>query len=213
MELAGINQEKTTKIVDANYDNSKMDKDEFLKVLLADIKWQNPMDVNDINDFINNSVKLREIEILNSFEDTINTLRELNGSNSLLMASNLIGKKIIYEGNQTYIENGKGQITFQLEDFAEKVKVSIVDKNGNLVEEKKFEFLNAGENYSLEIDNPQLEDGYYTVYIDAYKGKEKIDTKTISTAYVEGALKEDNQIKVIFSGISIPIDKIKQIGG
>ncbi len=213
MELAGISQDKSTKIVDANYDNSKMDKEDFLKVLLADIKWQNPMDVNDINDFINNSVKLREIEILNSFEDTINALKELNGSNSLLMASNLIGKKVIYQGNKTYIENGKGQISFQLEDFAEKVKVSIVDKDGNVVEEKKFEFLNAGETYPIQIENPDLEDGYYTVYIDAYKGDQKVNVNIISTAYVEGALKEDNQIKLIFSDVSIPIDRIKQIGG
>ncbi len=213
MELAGINKETQPKIVDANYDNSKMEKEDFLKVLLADIKWQNPMDVNDINDFINNSVKLREIEILNNFEDTINALKELNGSNSLLMASNLIGKKIVYEGNKTYIENGKGEISFKLEDFADKVKVSVVDKDGNVVEEKSFQFLSPEETYPVEIDNPSLEDGYYQVYVEAYKGEEKIKSTVFSNAYVEGVLKDNAEIKILFSDNFISIDKIKQIGG
>ncbi len=213
MELDGISTENKLKIVDQDYDNSKMNKDDFLKVLLADIKWQNPMDVNDINDFINNSVKLREIEILNSFEDTINALKELNGSNSLLMASNLIGKKVQYEGNLTYIENGRGRVSFELEGFADKVKVSVMDKGGNVVETKDFQFLEPNREYPIEIDNPELEDGYYTVYVEAFKDNEKLSSKITSEAYVEGALKDKTNIYVIFGNKSIPIEKIKQIGG
>jgi len=213
MELDGISIENKLKIVDRDYDNSKMNKDDFLKVLLADIKWQNPMDVNDINDFINNSVKLREIEILNSFEDTINALKELNGSNSLLMASNLIGKKVQYEGNLTYIENGRGKISFELEGFADKVKVSVMDKNGNVIETKDFQFLEPNREYPIEIENPELEDGYYTVYVEAFKNNEKVSSKITSEAYVEGALKDKTNIYVIFGNKSIPIEKIKQIGG
>ena len=214
MELAGVNEiGQKTQIVDANFDNSKMDKEDFLKVLLADIKWQNPMDVNDINEFINNSVKLREIEILNNFDDTIGALKELNNSNSLLMASNLIGKKVLYEGDTTYIEDGKGKVSFSVKEFAEKVKVSITDENGNVVEEKEFQFLNPNENYTFEIDNPSLEDGYYKVYIKAYKDNQPVDTTVISEAFIEGVLRDEDSVKFLFSDKSIEIDKIKQIGG
>ncbi len=213
MELTGIDTHRQIRIVDENYDNSKMNKEDFLKVLLADIQWQNPLEVNDISSFINNSVKLREIEILNNFEDVINSLKELNSSSSLLSASNLIGKKIRYEGNRTYIENGHGVISFSLKGFAEKVTVNILDSNGNIVETKTFTSLDAGKEYPLEIDNGNLEDGYYTVSIDAINGNEKVDVNVFSEAYVEGVLKDGSEIKVLFSDKSVPISNIKQIGG
>lgn len=106
MESAGIYdiQKNEVRIVEAGYDNSKMENEDFLKVLLADLQWQDPLQANDITDFIQNTVKLREMEVLNSFQETVELLKETNEANSLLYASGLIGKKVVYEGNQTFVE-------------------------------------------------------------------------------------------------------------
>jgi len=53
------------KVVDANYDNSKMSQNDFLKVLLADLKWQDPMNAKDISDFIDNVYKQHSKRIFN----------------------------------------------------------------------------------------------------------------------------------------------------
>ncbi|WP_297473722.1 flagellar hook capping FlgD N-terminal domain-containing protein, partial [Persephonella sp.] len=137
MELTGIGDYlKKPEIVQAGYDNSKMENEDFLKVLLADLAWQDPLDAKDISEFINNTVKLRQMEVLNDFQETVKMLKEASEVNSLLYASNLIGKKVYYEGIYTYVENGKSQVKFKLEDSADIVKVTVMDQKGNVVEEK-----------------------------------------------------------------------------
>jgi len=126
MESAGIYdiQKNEVRIVEAGYDNSKMENEDFLKVLLADLQWQDPLQANDITDFIQNTVKLREMEVLNSFQETVELLKETNEANSLLYASGLIGKKVVYEGNQTFVENGRSSVSFRLDDNADIVTVT-----------------------------------------------------------------------------------------
>ncbi len=215
MELNGINSDliKKPKVVDQNYDNSKMSNEDFLKVLLADLQWQDPLEAKDISEFINNSVKLREMEVLNNFQKTVDMLKSANESNALLYGASLIGKRISYEGNATYIQNGKSTVRFKLEDDADLVKVTVTDKAGKPVETKTFEHVKGNKELTFKIENEKLPDGYYTVYVEAQKGTEKVKATVYSQALVEGILREDGKIKAIFGNKKVDIDSIVQIGG
>jgi len=202
------------KVVGPNYDNSRMEHKDFLKVLLADLQWQNPLEARDISDFIDNTVKLREMEVLNSFESAVSKLLSSITSQSLIYAGTFIGKTVEYEGNMTYVKNGKGYASFELTDSADFVKVSILDSDGNVVEEKGFTSLKPGKRYSLEIENPGLEDGYYTIVVEAKKEDgTSVDAKVYSFALVERVRKEDDSIVLETGSFSIPLEKVNAIGG
>ena len=214
MELNGIDGLiKKPEIVDANYDNAKMENEDFLKVLLADLQWQDPLNAKDISDFINNTVKLRQMEVLNDFENTVELLESANQANSLLYASNLIGKKIFYEGNQTYIENGKSTVKFKLEDNADFVKITVMAPDGTVVEEGSFSNLEGNKEYPFEINNPNLQNGYYTVYIEATTEDKSIKATVISEGVVNSVLKTSEGIKAVVNSNEIDINSIVQIGG
>jgi flagellar basal-body rod modification protein FlgD len=215
MALDGINSDliKEPKIVDKNYDNSKMSNEDFLKVLLADLQWQDPLEAKDISEFINNSVKLREMEILNDFQKTIDMLKSVNESNALLYGSSLIGKKIFYEGNATYVQNGKSTVKFKLEDNADVVDVIVMNSMGQVVESQTFKNVAGNQEKTFKIENENLPDGYYTVYIEAKKNGEKVKATVYSQALVESILREDGKIKAVFGNNKVDIDAIVQIGG
>ena len=218
MALDGINTIKgidgrDIKVVDANYDNSKMKNDDFLKVLLADLQWQDPLEAKDISQFIDNTVKLRQMEVLNNFQDTVDLLKNVNQTNALLYASNLINKQVVYEGSETYVKNGKSLVSFKLDQNAENVTVTVLDKNGNVVESQTFQNLQADKIYPFEIDNPTLPDGYYTVYVDAKNGKDAVSSTIYSKGIVESVEKDGNEIYAVLNNQKIEIDKISQIGG
>jgi len=217
MALSGVESfdptKKEIKIVENGYDNSKMKNDDFLKVLLADLKWQDPLEAKDISQFINNTVKLRQMEVLNNFQKTVELLKKVNQTNALLYASNLIGKKVNYEGNQTYVQNGKSHVSFKLDKNADTVNITIMDKDGNVVETKNFQNLKANKEYPFEIDNPDLQDGYYTIYIEAKNGENSIKSTIYSYGYVESVEKDNDKIYVSINNKKIEIDKISQIGG
>ncbi|MEZ0323947.1 MAG: flagellar hook capping FlgD N-terminal domain-containing protein [Hydrogenothermaceae bacterium] len=97
---------KKPKIVDANYDNSKMSSEDFLKVLLTDLQFQDPLNAKDISEFIDNTIKLKQIESFDAIQKLANAFSQYSGS--LLMASNLIGKTITYSNGNS---DQTGQVT------------------------------------------------------------------------------------------------------
>ena len=198
------------KIVDANYDNSKMSQDDFFKVLLADLKWQDPMNAKNISDLIDNSVKLKQMESLDSIQKLVDILSTF--TNSIVNASLIIGKKVKYEGNQTYVSQGRSNIEFKLSSPAQNVKVSLVDANGNIVEQKEFENLNGNTIYPLSIENENLADGYYKVLVSAKDSAGNDVQSTIySTGIVNGILKVSGSLNAKINNINVPLDKILEI--
>ncbi|EDP74286.1 FlgD immunoglobulin-like domain containing protein [Hydrogenivirga sp. 128-5-R1-1] len=153
------------------------------------------------------------MEVLNNFQDTVNLLKNVNQTNALLYASNLINKQVVYEGSETYVKNGKSQVSFKLDQNAESVNITVLDKNGNVVESKTFQNLQADKIYPFEINNPALTDGYYTIYIDAKNGKDAVSSTIYSRGIVESVEKDKDKIYAILNNQKIEIDKINQIGG
>ncbi|WP_028950663.1 flagellar hook assembly protein FlgD [Sulfurihydrogenibium subterraneum] len=199
------------KIVDTNYDNSKMSNSDFLKVLLTDLQWQDPLNAKDISDFLDNTVKLRQMESLDGFQKLTDALSKF--TNSILTASSLIGKKVKYEGNQTYVENGKSQIEFKLDSPASLVKVSIIDQNGNVVEENTLKDLNGNTTYPYQINNNNLSNGYYKVIISAKDSQGKDVSYTLySTGIVNSVYKDENgSISAKIANNPVSLDKILEI--
>ncbi|WP_456465502.1 flagellar hook assembly protein FlgD [Desulfurobacterium sp.] len=217
MDISGITYNpdaQQVRIVDANYDNSKMSQEDFLKVLLADLKWQDPLQAKDISDFIDNTVKLEELQTYDDFETSVKQLLEANQSNALLMASSLIGKVVKYEGNRTYIKGGSGYAEIKLDSAADTVKVNILDSAGNVVDSETLYNLQGGVSYPISIDNPSLPDGYYTVSVEATSGGNPVDATVISQALVTGVEKEsDGSIVLSTSSFTIDDSKLVGIGG
>ena len=208
-----LNNDSQVKVVGADYDNSEMNREQFLQVLLATIQWQDPLQAEDITDFINNTVKLREMEVLNSFESSVEDLKSSLKSAELFYATSFIGQKVLYQGNETYVNNGKGKFYFELESPASYVEVSVLDANGNVVEKQVFSSLSAGS-YPVEIDNSSLEDGYYTVSVTAKDSNgELMDVKVDSYAMVDGVRRDDDGIYLLTSFGQIPLENVMGIGG
>ncbi len=216
MALTGISSlstsETTAKVVDAGYDNSQMAQEDFLKVLLADMQWQNPLEAKDVGEFINNSIKLREMEVMNTFEKSVTALQGSDASNELLQASGLIGRTVTYEGDSTVVKAGKGYSEFTLASAADYVSVTLYDGDGKQVDSMVFSGLSGGATYPFEIDDTSLDDGYYTVRVEAMHGGESVAATVRSRAVVEGISRQDGSLSAYFNNEDIDLNSISQIG-
>jgi len=209
-----VNSDSQVKVLPNNYDNAKMSQEDFLKVLLANIQWQDPLEAQDISEFINNTVKLREMEVLNNFESSVKEMSNSLNSYALFFASSFIGKEVLYQGNQTLVKGGKGKATFSLDSPAQEITLTVTDSDGNLVEKKTFYNLEPGS-YPFEIDNASLKDGYYTVSVSAkaYDGS-PVEVKVESYALVNGVRKdEEGKLYAVTELFEIPAENIMAIGG
>ncbi len=201
---------QTIKVYDANYDNSQIDQEGFLKVLLASFQFQDPFEAQDISKFIDNTVKLRQLEVMKNFEDSV---QQLSSNDALFIsATNMIGKKVIYEGNKTYVEGGKSEVAFTPEEDAATATVYLYDKDHNIVAKKEFRDIKAGQRYRFAIDDGTLADGYYNVSVVAKNGNDDVSSTVYATALVTGIQKDKGSLVATFDGGAIDITKITKIG-
>ncbi|GAA3448002.1 flagellar hook assembly protein FlgD [Planomonospora venezuelensis] len=75
--------------------NSQLDKDTFLKLLVAQMRYQDPSKPADTSQFLSQTAQFTEVERM---EQLVKQQGELLAAQLQLSASNLVGKTISYTG-------------------------------------------------------------------------------------------------------------------
>ncbi len=199
------------KVYDANYDNSKMDQEGFLKVLLTSFQFQDPFETQDIAKFIDNTVKLRELEVMKNFEDAV---KSLDNNNTLFFnTANLIDKKVLYKGDETLVEEGKSEVEFIPKRDAAQATLYLFDKEDNIVAQKEYTNLHANQKYTFKLEDNQVPDGYYRVSVVAKNGEEKVESEVMSTAKVTGIERDKGDLWVLYERGKVSLNDLERIGG
>lgn len=115
-------------------ESTGMNKDDFLKLFVAQLQNQDPLDPQDGTQFISQLAQLTQVE--QAYNTNTNLQSVLNqGSNSATLAAiTLIGKEVEAPGSQVELKSGSPTtISFALERGAEQVTVSVLDAGGKVV--------------------------------------------------------------------------------
>lgn len=111
-----------------------MGKDEFLKLLVAQMQAQDPMDPMESADFSAQLAQFSALEQMQNVNSSIEDLIELQLVTNNNMAVALIDKAVSSPGDNVSIVNGKADpISYELASKAVSVTVNIFDSRNNLV--------------------------------------------------------------------------------
>ncbi|HIC87493.1 MAG TPA: hypothetical protein EYP03_04650 [Aquificae bacterium] len=80
---------KNTEIVNGIIDRSKLSNKDFMKILLTQLTYQDPMDTTDINQFITNLVNLQQMETFVKFDESVKALMDYYKYTNFLNAATL----------------------------------------------------------------------------------------------------------------------------
>ncbi len=113
---------------------SVLGKDDFLKLLMTQLKNQDPMNPMQSTDFIAQTAQFTSLEQLTNMNTLLQQLSSQSGATSAAGASALIGKNVTVNGSP-FRYDGLQQVplTFTSPSTAATVAVQVRDANGNLV--------------------------------------------------------------------------------
>jgi len=105
MSVSSITSTGTTASTTSTTATTAMGKDEFLKMLVAQLKYQNPLDPASGTDFAAQLAQFSSLEQLTNLNDNINSFVM---NTSTLQAVNLIGKEVSAGEGESQV---KGTVT------------------------------------------------------------------------------------------------------
>lgn len=109
-------------------------QDTFMKLLVAELKHQDPMDPVKNRDMVAQLASLTSVQKLSGIDDKLKGLQQSIVDGSSLQSAHLIGKTVTARTNSLTVNSlGVSAGGYGLPNAADSVKVSIVDSAGQVV--------------------------------------------------------------------------------
>ena len=133
MNTVGIDQLTQQHAQETLTKSSIMGKDDFLKMLTMQLKYQDPLNPMSNDQFAAQLAQYSQLETLNNINENIQTeiLMAQSMNNSFMV--NMIGKDVKSYGNMINLGEGGATIDFELYGDAASIKVKIMDDTGKEV--------------------------------------------------------------------------------
>ena len=127
-----------------------MGKEDFLKLLTTQLRYQNPLSPEDPKDFVAQLSQFSSLEQLinlnTKLEDSAKNSTALQNSIQLGQGVSLLGKEVKAQGNSITVTGGKaGDMSFILGAASASTKVNIYNSGGTLVRTIDLGGKSAGE--------------------------------------------------------------------
>jgi flagellar basal-body rod modification protein FlgD len=187
-------------------------KDDFLKMLLAQLKNQDPLNPLDGTDFAAQLAQFSSLEQLTNMSTELSTLGLYQMTASNVQAVGLIGKEVTARGDNTVKAAGAPvSLSYELPADASTVSVKIYNEAGDLVKTIDGGTQNDGVN-SVTWNCSDAPAGNYTFDVDAKDaGGNAITATTITSGQVTAVHFKDNAIMLTVNGRDIAFSDIVSV--
>ncbi|MFO7445019.1 MAG: flagellar hook capping FlgD N-terminal domain-containing protein [Ignavibacteriaceae bacterium] len=193
---------------------SELGKDDFLKLMITQLRYQDPMNPLDSNEYSAQLAQFSSLEQLTNLNENLTSMIEANYTLTQsvynTMTTTLIGKEVKVDGNEF---NNKGQdsidLGFNLSAAPANTTIKIYNESGKLVrtiDDKSFSSGDNKLNWDFTDDSGnELPEGKYSFEVEA---KGYGDTNLTVKSFKYGTI---NSIKYTEDGIMLLINGMEYL--
>ena len=213
--------ETTPDIGMSSLGNSTMKKDEFLKLLVEQLKHQDPMSPMNSQDFASQLAQFSSLEQLTNMsgmmEDSVQADLMLTQAINNTMATSFIGKNVSAAGDMiTFSKDGPVDISFQLNSRAENVTVNVMDGAGNIVKGMKLGALSEGKQSHTwdgkNTNGDEVPEGEYKIQVIALDANDDpVGALTMVQGTITGVKYTDGTAVFVVNDEEIPFSSVIEI--
>jgi flagellar basal-body rod modification protein FlgD len=201
---------------------SKLGKDDFLRLMVEQLKYQDPLNPMDSTQYVSQLAQFSSVEQLEnmnqSLSDSINANYQLIQSVNNTMSSTLIGKQVKIGNNQiSYSGQSSVDLGYTLPADASSVKINVYDSSGALVTTIENLPQSAG-NHKLSWDftdnnGVKLSNGDYTFEVAAksMNGTDDLTVDAYQVGTIEGVKFTDKGTFFVINGSEVNLSDIVEI--
>ena len=221
MDVTSTTQIQTTTSSDFAYNpNSELKSDDFMKLFLTELQYQDPTAPMETKDMLEQTSQLTQLQTNQDLKNSLNSLISKMDISTQFSSISMIGK-IADTGNDGFqvsdAQNLKQDIPFDLyfkENYKDAI-LKITDVNGNVVRKLDLDESEAGiKSFSWDgtddNGNP-VADGVYAVTADyTTENNEKLTTK-MGIYPISSVRFENNEAYVKLGDNYLPLSSVKEV--
>jgi flagellar basal-body rod modification protein FlgD len=190
MAITPINNSTTSSLTAGSAADVKATKDNFLKLLVTQMKYQDPMNPMDSAQMTSQIAQLNTVEGINQLNVTVSNLQASLMASQSMQSASLIGKTILADGNSISLLNGSANLSMRLEGAAESVVIDVINASGRIIKSTDLG-ANAAGIKSFTWDGSTNEggtaaNGEYTFQVNAKKLNQTVAVTPLTQATVSG---------------------------
>lgn len=198
--------------------DNTLDKDAFLKLMLAQMKHQDPTNPMQSHEMAAQLAQFTSLEQLNNINSTLESMQQAQAPAGNFQALAFIGKKV--SGDSSKLTRAAGDtrhaFNFDLMSDAAKVSATVKDAGGNVIRKLDFSDLKKGTNSiewnGLTEEGLPARPGEYKVVIEARASNgSKVYAKTSFEGRITGLNYTSQGPVLMVGGQSIKLSDVKKI--
>lgn len=192
-----------------------LDKDAFMKLLLTELKYQDPTSPMDSAKMLEQTSQLATLETQENTNKMMKELAAQMNTYSNLNALSALGTMAKFGSNEV-VKNSNNDIKIKIyvPEFAKEGAYQIFDKNGKLISATKFGNAPAGLHEitwdGKDSKGQDVENGSYIVKVTYKNNDGAVRVANLGEYPIEGVKFINGKPKVKIAGEFIDIDKISE---
>jgi flagellar basal-body rod modification protein FlgD len=191
-------------------------QDRFLKLLVTQLKNQDPLNPMDNAQITSQMAQISTVSGIDKLNTTLQSMASSFSAGQSLQATSMIGHGVLVPGTVLQLQNGTAQGGVSLPQAADKVVVTVVDGSGQVVHKVDLGAQAAGvlgfQWDGVTDSGANAAPGSYSFSIQAVQGGTKIDATALAFGLV-GSVKQDaNGVALNVNGVgSVALSDVKQV--
>jgi len=197
--------------------NPAMGKDQFVKLLMAQLANQDPTAPMDSEAFVAQLAQFATVEILQDQSSSLNALLMAQAASNQTAVASLVGRKVAFrsEGLELATIGAPTTIQARLSAPVDQITVTIKDDSGRVVRTLRLdgqaqnEFTTVWD--GLDDSGNPVPAGKYTLGVAASMKGEAVDSFTVREALVDGVSYESGVPQLLFGNEHISLGEVLEV--
>jgi len=168
--------------------NKDLGQDEFLELMMAQLKHQDPMEPMDNGEFLGQMAQFSTVTGIDDMKESIEALTQTYATSQTLQSTQLVGQEVLIESNKLSLrDTGDTEGVFELESASGNVQMSITNAAGEVIRSQGLGDFPAGRHAFTWDGNNQQRDrvgpGAYSISITS-NHEDTITAATVMTSRI-----------------------------
>lgn len=191
-------------------------EDRFLKLLVAQMKNQDPLNPLDNAQVTSQLAQINTVKGIDRMNASLQALVDRGGEGSATEAAAMVGRSVLVEGDALELpKEGVARGGFELAADATAVKLELLDERGAVVDARALGAARAGLNtfeWDGRADGEALDPGRYTMRVSASNGTERVGATPLAAAPVQAVVRgADGIVLQLGTHGTKPLDQVRAI--